>query len=139
MQQLANILNEIEERLNESKSLEVAYENDTPIIKDVKGIVKYKVSKNEVKGIRKRKGKVKEKTKKVLLKLSEKLIQNKTAFKIIIWPKVVELRFDLDRFISIYDKEVKIAGFTSKEEEPLSYIYNILETHGKIVFLKPLK
>jgi len=139
MQQITDILNEIEKRLNESKSLEVTYENNIPIVKDVKGIVKYKVTKSEVKGIRKRRGKVKEKTKKVLLQLSEKLVQNKITFKIIIWPKVVELRFDLDRFINIYDKEVKVAGFTSKEEEPLSYIYDILESYGKVVFLKPLK
>ena len=87
-----------------------------------------------------RKGEIKPKDiKELILNISRKLVDHGVEFKVLLWPKVVEIRFDLDYFISVYEGEVKIAGFISSEEKPLSYIFDILKNYGKIVFLKPLK
>jgi len=133
------IISEIEKRLNENKGFEIVYEDNRPTIRDVKGITKSKISKKEIKGIRRKKTKLKKDIKELILNISRKLVDHGVEFKVLLWPKVVEIRFDLDYFISVYEGEVKIAGFISSEEKPLSYIFDILKNYGKIVFLKPLK
>ncbi len=134
-------MSEVESFISEGKSFEVSYSNGTPIVQSYKGISKTTISKNELKGFKKGKSsKVSSRMVQIVRDISKILIDNKVPFKVVFIRKDVEIRFDLDHYVHIYDSgSVSIAGFSSNRDQPLSLIYDILDSVGEIKFLKPLR
>ncbi len=121
----------------------VGYDADSILVVPVKGIVKVKDEElkkylGEAKRRRPR-SKPTERQLRLLENISKKLIDDKIKFKIVFEGKDIILRFDIDHFIKITDKEVKIAGFKDEKEPPVSQIYDLLTKHGKVTFLKAVK
>ncbi|NPB00665.1 MAG: hypothetical protein GXO10_04760 [Crenarchaeota archaeon] len=137
----------IQEVLDKIRRLEnfeiVGYESDMVMVAPVKGIVKVKDEElkkylGEAKRRRPR-SKPSEKQLKLLENIAKKLIDNKINFKIVFEGKDIILRFDIDHFVKISDKEVKIAGFADQKEHPISEIFDLLSKHGKVTFLRAVK
>lgn len=133
------MMSSIDELISEGKSFEVSYSDGNLIVQNYKGIAKTSVSKEELKGFKKSKSKISSKMIPIIRKICDTLISNKIPFKIVFIKKDVEVRFDLDHYVHIYDNgNISIAGFSSGNEHPLSLIYDILDSIGEIRFLKPL-
>ncbi|MGB9730023.1 MAG: hypothetical protein ACP5GU_04895 [Thermoprotei archaeon] len=133
-------MSNIDELISEGKSFEVSYSNGNPIIQNYKGISKTSVSKEELRGFKKVKSKISSKIIPAIKDICNTLINNKIPFKIVFIKKDVEVRFDLDHYVHIYDNgSISIAGFSSNKDHPLSLIYDTLESIGEIKFLKPLR
>jgi len=127
--------------ISEGKSFEVSYSNGVPVVQGYRGVSKTTISKDELKGFKKGKGsKVSSRMIKVVREICRVLISNRISFKVIFIKKDVEVRFDLDHYVHIYeDGKVSVAGFSSSDEYPLSLIYDILDSVGEVRFLKPLR
>lgn len=131
----------VESFISEGKSFEVSYSNGVPVVQGYKGISKTTVGKDELKGFKKgRGGKVSSRMAEVVRKICKVLIDNRVSFKVVFIKKDVEVRFDLDHYVHIYeDGKVSVAGFSSSGEHPLLLIYDILDSVGEVRFLKPLR
>jgi len=79
----------------------------------------------------------------ILLQLLEqivrKLIEEKTKFKITFEGKDIIVRFDIDHFVKITDKDIKVAGFQNENDGVLGSIYPLLSKYGKVLFLRVVK
>ncbi len=139
----------LEQLIDKVKKIEpfevVGYAEDGIIISPVKGIVKISSSSEELKKYlseakrRKPRSKPTDKQIRLLQDLVKKLTQNKVKFKVIFEGRDIILRFDLEHFIKISDREVKIVGFQSENDGVLGIIYGDLAKHGKIIFLQPVR
>ena len=131
---------EILNLLNQGKGFEVDYENGKVKIQEAKGISKGAVSLKEVKGVRKSKIKPPSaKLKDLIIELASKLIDANKKFKVTLGQGDFTLRFDLDHYIRVDSKSSSVIGFNSLSEEPINLIADILEDHGEVKILKPLK
>jgi len=125
----------IDEVLSKVRKLEnfevIKYEDDKIVVTPVKGIVKIGQDEELKKYLgeakrRRPRGKPTEKQLKLLESVVKKLLEEKINFKVVFEGKEIILRFDIDHFIKVTDKEVKIAGFKNENESPIDKIYNIL-------------
>jgi len=126
--------------LSQGKGFEVDYENGNVKISEAKGISKGSVNLKEIKGVRK--GKVKPpsaKLRDLIIELSSKLIETGKKFKVTLGQGDFTLRFDLDHYVRVDSKSSSVVGFKSLDEEPINVIADILEDHGEVKILKPLK
>ncbi|RLF04913.1 MAG: hypothetical protein DRJ60_06430 [Thermoprotei archaeon] len=131
---------EILNLLSQGKGFEVDYENGNVKISEAKGISKGSVNLKEIKGVRK--GKVKPpsaKLRDLIIELSSKLIETGKKFKVTLGQGDFTLRFDLDHYVRVDSKSSSVVGFKSLDEEPINVIADILEDHGEVKILKPLK
>ncbi len=127
-------------RLEELQNIEVLdYDDDGIYIDKVKGIVKGKVDGEELGDLKKRKPRARPTRKQVGLvrEVADTLARNKVKFKVIFGPKEVTIRMG-DAFIRIYEKDVRVAGFTDSNVPPLSLIIDKLGSYGPVRFLRPL-
>jgi len=137
-------LQEVLDKIRKLENFEiVGYDADMIIVAPVRGIVKVKDEElkkylGEAKRRRPR-SKPTEKQLKLLENIARKLIDGKINFKVVFEGKDIILRFDIDHFVKITDKEVKIAGFTDQNEHPISEIFDLLTKHGKVTFLRAVK
>ncbi|MGC8542702.1 MAG: hypothetical protein ACP5NQ_02075, partial [Vulcanisaeta sp.] len=67
------------------------------------------------------------------------LVDNKVKFKVVFGPKEVIIRFDLDHYIRLSEKDVRIVGYSSRNEGALGLIASDLEKYGPLVFLRRVK
>ncbi|GEM_PF-642840 len=132
-------ISEILQKIREGKSIEVTYDNSGIILSDYKGVSK--VSKEDLGEIKKIARKTKPKINKTLFSLLENiikiLIENRIQFKIIV-EKEIHLKFSLDNYLTFSEENIKIFGYKSKEEYPLSLFFNHIEKNYKYKFYKPL-
>ncbi|MHC1627670.1 MAG: hypothetical protein ACXQTI_02405 [Candidatus Nezhaarchaeales archaeon] len=131
---------EILNLLGQGKGFEVDYKNGNVKISEAKGISKGSVNLKEIKGVRK--GKVKPpsaKLRDLIVELSSKLIEAGKKFKVTLGQGDFTLRFDLDHYVRVDSKSSSVVGFKSLDEEPINVIADILEDHGEVKILKPLK
>ncbi|ADY00401.1 MAG: hypothetical protein ACP5L5_01530 [Vulcanisaeta sp.] len=137
-------LDELVSIVNSAENFEVIdYQGNSIVIDDVKGIVKIKdeEAKKEFSELRKRspRGKPTPKQVSVTADAVRRLAENKVKFKVVFGPKEVIIRFDLDHYVRLSDKDVRVVGFSSKSEGVLGLIAGILEKYGPLVFLKRVK
>ncbi|NPA23854.1 MAG: hypothetical protein GXO23_06135 [Crenarchaeota archaeon] len=121
----------------------VGYDAGSVLVAPVRGIVKVKDEElkkylGEAKRRRPR-SKPSEKQVRLLENIARKLVDNKINFKVVFEGKDIILRFDIDHFVKISEREVKIAGFKNEKEYPISEIYDMLSKHGKVTFLRAVK
>lgn len=118
-------MNELLSIVNNVENFEVIdYQGDSIIIDEVRGgIVKIKdeETKKELSELRKRspRGKPTPKQISTTAEAVKKLAENKVKFKVIFGPKEVIIRFDLDHYIRLSDKDVRVIGFSSRDEGAL--------------------
>ncbi|WP_069808006.1 hypothetical protein [Vulcanisaeta thermophila] len=134
-------LNELIDMVHSIKNFEVLdYQDDSIVVDDVKGIVKIKdgISKEELGELRKRRprGKPTNRQLEVTEQVVNRLVSGRVKFKVVFGPREVTIRFDLDHYVRITDKDVRVVGFTSKDEGALGLISNVLEGYGPLVFLR---
>jgi len=127
--------------VNNVENFEVVdYQGDYILVDDVKGIVKIKdeETKKELSELRKRspKGKPTLKQLSVTADAVRRLVENRVKFKVVFGPREVIIRFDLDHYIRLSDKDVRVVGFSSRSDGYLGLIADILERYGSLVFLK---
>lgn len=128
------------ERIKAGESLEVGgYEGEYALVDKVKGIVKGDISPEELSEFKKRRprGGPTKKQLETAGELAERLAENKIAFKIIFGPKEATIRVGKG-FIRLVE-DVRIAGFSSLEENPLPLLLDALRKYGEIKLLRPLK
>jgi hypothetical protein len=65
-----------------------------------------------------------------------RLVENRVKFKVVFGPREVVIRFDLDHYIRLSHKDVRVVGFSSRSDGYLGLIADILERYGSLVFLK---
>ncbi len=137
-------MNELLSIINNTENFEVVdYQGDSIVIDEVKGIVKIKdeEAKKELSELRKRspRGKPTPRQISTTAEAVKRLVENKTKFKVIFGPKEVIIRFDLDHYIRLSDKDVRVIGFSSKDEGALGLIADVLERYGPLIFLRRVK
>ena len=137
-------LNELLNLVNDVENFEVVdYQGDSIVIDEVKGIVKIKdeEAKKELSELRKRspRGKPTPKQIATTAEAVKKLAENRVKFKVVFGPKEVIIRFDLDHYIRLSDRDVRIVGFSSRDEGALGLIADVLEKYGPLVFLRRVK
>ncbi len=137
-------LNDLIDMVNNVENFEVVdYQGDSIIVDEVKGIVKIKdeETKKELSELRKRspRGKPTPKQLSVTADVVRRLVDNKVKFKVVFGPKEVIIRFDLDHYIRLSEKDVRIVGYSSRNEGALGLIASDLEKYGPLVFLKRVK
>ena len=139
-------LNDIIQKIRNLENFEIIdYKNDKILITKVKGIIKISSSDEEFKKsiseLRKRKprGKPTKNQLTTLEKIVEILIKNKIKFKVVFEAKEIVVRFDLDHYIRLTDKDVRIVGFKDVNDGTLSLISNVLSNYGTLIFLKPIR
>jgi len=129
-------LEEISNFLNNSKSVEVKMENGKMIVTEYKGITKTDIK--DIKSlIRGKKAKLDSKRKQFLINLAKVLLEKKIPFKIILERDPL-LKFDMDRYFVITEKEIKIFGFNKKDDPPLVHLWDHLKDR-ECIFYKPVK
>lgn len=136
---LGEMKDEILAQVREGKSLEISYSNGEVIVRPYQGIRRVSLGKGELKGVRKRRGRVKPAVIRVLDGVVERLLNAKEPFKVIVGRGDVEVRFNLDQYIKIESKAIKIVGFESSNEKPLSLVFDVLPRNVPLKFLKPIK
>ena len=127
--------------VNNVENFEVVdYQGDYILVDDVKGIVKIKdeETKKELSELRKRspRGKPTPKQLSVTADAVRRLVENRVKFKVVFGPREVVIRFDLDHYIRLSHKDVRVVGFSSRSDGYLGLIADILERYGSLVFLK---
>ncbi|WP_243666492.1 hypothetical protein [Vulcanisaeta sp. JCM 16159] len=137
-------LSELLSIVNNVENFEVVdYQGDSIVIDEVKGIVKIRdeETKKELSELRKRspRGKPTPKQISTTVEAVRKLAENKVKFKVVFGPKEVIIRFDLDHYIRLSDKDVRVIGFSSRNEGVLGLVADILEKYGPLIFLKKVK
>ncbi len=133
-------INGLLSRLEELRNIEVLdYADDGIYIDKVKGIVKGQVDGEELSDLKKRRPRARPTPRQVSLvrEVADTLARNRVRFKVIFGPKEVTIRMG-DAFIRIYERDVRIAGFTDSSAPPLNLIIDKLGSYGPIRFLKPL-
>ncbi len=138
-------LDSLIEKIRRIENFEVVgYEQDHILVAPVKGIVKV-VADEELKKFlgearrRRPRSKPTQKQIQLLEQVVRKLVEERTKFKVMFEGKDIILRFDIDHFVKITDKDVKVAGFQNENDGILSSIYPILSKYGKILFLRVVK
>jgi len=132
------LMDEIRRRIESSRGFEVVREGSEMKVRDVRGIVKTSISRTELKGVR-RTRRVPLKVREIVLKVSEILVSKNIPFKVTFGPSDAIVRFDLDHYIHIYKDKVRVIGFNSLQEEPLSALVEALGGPDKIKILRPIK
>ena len=137
-------LDELLSIVNNIENFEVVdYQGDSIVIDEVKGINKIKdeETKKELGELRKRspRGKPTPKQISTTAEAVKKLAENKVKFKVVFGPKEVIIRFDLDHYIRLSDRDVRVVGFTNRNEGTLGLIADVLERYGPLVFLRRVK
>lgn len=130
---------EIKAFLDEGKPFEVAIQGDEIRVTEAKGVVKIKLSKEETKGIKVKKAprKIPSDQKEFVIGSASILLQRKVPFKVTFGPKETTFRFDLDRYIHIYPDRCAVVGFRSLDEEPISYIRDLVSRLPNIKIYAP--
>ncbi len=138
-------LDSLIEKVRKIENFEVVgYEQDHILVAPVKGIVKVSAD-DELKKFlgeakrRRPRGKPTQKQIQLLEQLVRKLVEEKTKFKVTFEGKDIILRFDIDHFVKITDKDIKVAGFQNENDGVLGMIYPILSKYGKVSFLRVVK
>jgi hypothetical protein len=118
----------------------IDYQGDSVVIDEVKGIVKIRdeEARKELGELRRRapRGKPTPKQLSITMDVVKKLVENRVKFKVIFGPKEVIIRFDLDHYVRLSDRDVRVVGFSSKDDGYLGLIADILERYGPLVFLR---
>ncbi len=123
----------------------VGYEEDKILVAPVKGIIKVSPTDEEFKKFlgeakrRRPRGKPSQKQLQLLEQIVRKLVEEKTKFKITFEGKDIIVRFDIDHFVKITDKDIKVAGFQNENDGVLGSIYPLLSKYGKVLFLRVVK
>lgn len=132
---------EVVARLRSGENLEVlGYEGDFVLVDKVKGVVKGDFSQEELSELKKRKprGKPTEAQLKLAAEVGKRLVENRRVFKVVFGPKEVTIRSG-GGFIRVVEKEVKLAGYKSLEDDPVALVLDLLKSYGEVKLLKPLK
>ncbi|MFB6471023.1 MAG: hypothetical protein TU36_007330 [Vulcanisaeta sp. AZ3] len=137
-------LDELINIINNAENFEVVdYQGDSVVIDEVKGIIKIKEEdvKKELGELRKMRprGKPTPKQLSITADVVKRLVENKVRFKVVFGPKEVTIRFDLDHYVRLNDKDVRVVGFSSRDEGYLGLIADVLEKYKPLVFLKRIK
>jgi len=136
-------VNEILRLIEDCRSITIEYEEDgTPKALPYKGIRKGKIEEKEVRTLIKRRRSRRRLSKKLIslcLAIARRLLENKVRFNMIFGREEVTISFDLDHFIRLYKNRVVIAGFKDLNEKPVALVRELLENHGNVKILKPLK
>ncbi len=116
-------LSELLSIVNNVENFEVIdYQGDSIVIDEVRGgIVKIKdeETKKELSELRKRSPRGGKPTPKQISTTAEavkRLVENKVKFKVVFGPKEVIIRFDLDHYIRLSDRDVRVVGFSGRDE-----------------------
>ncbi len=132
------------EKIRKIENFEVlGYEGNDIVVSGVKGIVRMSLD-DEVKKTlgelkrRRPRGKPTDRQLRTIEEVVKILINNKIKFKIIFGPKEVITRFDLDHYIRLTDKDVRIVGFKDENDGILRLISSVLSRYGPLIFLKRL-
>ncbi|MEM4575884.1 MAG: hypothetical protein QW701_00330 [Candidatus Nezhaarchaeales archaeon] len=126
--------------LNQGKGFEVYYEDGKIKVSEAKGISKAPIDLKDIKGIRKSRAKSPpSKLKDLIIKLALRLIEAGKSFKVTLGQGDFVLRFDLDHYVRADSRSVSVVGFNSLEDETIKTIADILQEHGEVKILKPLK
>lgn len=129
-------LDSLKEYLENGKSFEIKYSENGFELEPYKGVAKTD-AKDVKKLIRKSKVKLTKSLKDLLLQISSVLISNRVEFKLI-FEREPLLKFDLDRYIKFEENMVKIFGFKSEDEKPLSFILDLVKGKYETRFYKPV-
>jgi hypothetical protein len=126
--------------VNQGRSFEVLCEGDQVKVFEVKGVSKTSINLKEIKGVRKGKPKPPSaKLRDIVMRLVSRLVEAKKSFKVTFGQGDFTLRFDLDHYVRVDSTSSSVVGFKSLGEDPLNIIADILEEHGEVRILKPLK
>ncbi len=130
--------------INNNENFEVVdYKDDSIMIDEVKGIVRIKdeEAKRELGELRKRspRGKPTPRQLSVTADAVKKLVENRVKFKVVFGPREVIIRFDLDHYVRLSDKDVRVVGFSNRDEGIMGLISSILEKYGPLILLKRIK
>jgi len=136
---LSNWKDQVLSMLSQGKGFEITCEGGSVKVSEVKGVSKGSVSLKQVKGIRK--GRVRPpsaKLRELIVELASRLVASGKSFKVTLGQGDFTLRFDLDHYVRVDSKSSSVVGFKSLDEDPISLIVDILESHGEVRLLKPL-
>lgn len=137
---LSSWKDEILNLLNQGKGFEVHYEDGRIKVSEVKGISKASIDLKDIKGIKKSRVKSpSSKLKDLIINLALRLIEAGKSFKVTLGQGDFVLRFDLDHYVRVDSKSVSVVGFNSLEDETIKIIADLLQEHGEVKILKPLK
>ncbi|MEZ0249231.1 MAG: hypothetical protein ABWJ97_08135 [Thermoproteus sp.] len=128
------------DRIKSGENLEVGgYEGEYALVGRVRGIVKGEISNEELSDLRKRRprGGPTKKQLETAGEVARRLAENKIAFKVIFGPREATIRVGRG-FVRLVE-DVKIAGFSSLDEQPLPLILDVLKKYGEVKLLRPLK
>jgi hypothetical protein len=126
--------------VNQGRSFEVLCEGDQVKVFEVKGVSKTSINLKEIKGVRKGKPKPPSaKLRDIVMRLVSRLVEARKSFKVTFGQGDFTLRFDLDHYVRVDSTSSSVVGFKSLGEDPLNIIADILEEHGEVRILKPLK
>jgi len=128
----------IKSLLDQNKGFEVSYEGSEVRISEVKGVSKAKVKLGDLRKYAGRKV-IRKELREVAFSLAERLVEAKVPFKVVIGSGEFTLRFDLDHYVRVHGEGSVAVGFSSKDEKPLNLIYGLLEDHGPVRLLTPVK
>jgi hypothetical protein len=137
---LSSWKDEILKFVNQGKGFEVLCEGDQVRVLEAKGVSKTSINLKEIKGVRRGKPKPPSaKLRDLVVRLASKLIESKKSFKVTFGQGDFTLRFDLDHYVRVDPTSSSVVGFKSLGEDPLNIIADILEEHGEVKILRPLK
>jgi hypothetical protein len=126
--------------VNQGRSFEVLCKGDQVKVFEVKGVSKTSINLKEIKGVRKGKPKPPSaKLRDIVMRLVSRLVEARKSFKVTFGQGDFTLRFDLDHYVRVDSTSSSVVGFKSLGEDPLNIIADILEEHGEVRILKPLK
>ena len=118
----------------------VGYEQGEPVFRKYEGVVKGEINREEL-GMAKRykpRSKPSQIQINVAVEVVTELVKRMIIFKVLFEGKDIIIKLN-NGFIKLTSDGVKIAGFSSLDEEPIKSIVNSLKRLGKITILKVLK
>jgi len=137
---LSSWKDEILNFVSQGKGFEVRCEGSEIKVSEAKGISRASIDLREIKGVRKGRGKPPSaKLRNLVVKLASRLVEAGRSFKVTFGQGDFTLRFDLDHYVRVDSTSSNVVGFKSLEEDPIKIIADILEEHGKVRVLRPLK
>ena len=126
--------------VSQGKGFEVRCECGEIKISEAKGISRTSINLREIKGVRKGRGKPPSaKLRDLVVKLASRLVEAGRSFKVTFGQGDFTLRFDLDHYVRVDSTSSNVVGFKSLDEDPIKIIADILEEHGEVRVLRPLK
>ncbi len=125
--------------ISQGKGFEVCCEGGEVKVSEARGISKTSVSLKEIKGVKKGKAKLPAKLRDLVVKLASRLVEARKDFKVTLGQGDFVLRFDLDHYVRVDSTSSSVVGFKSLKEDPVNIIADILEEHGEVRILRPLK